>query len=171
ASCYRGASILRGYEVTHSRFIDEIRAANIVHFAGHALNVPDRPLDSALIVAPDKGVASVAASDIMQLHLNHILLVFLSTCRSAESGGRRDGVQNLATAFLVAGAPTIVASISDVEDQSARRLATAFHSKFATSDDAASALHEAAVQSGDYREHPSTFRMYVLGGSRRFVGH
>jgi len=151
--------------------LDEIRDANVVHFAGHGVSVPDRPLESALVVAPAGDASCVTASDIVPLRLEHVALVFLSTCGSASGARQRDGVQNLVTAFLAAGAPTVVASMDEVEDRSAGSFAMAFHRHFANSRDAASALRDATRELELKRQNRADVRIFVIGGTRDFLAH
>jgi CHAT domain-containing protein len=68
-------------------------------------------------------------SDILQLDLSHAWLVVLSACETAISNvrDRVDEVQGLHTAFLMAGAPTVVGSLWSVSDLSTALLMKRLH--------------------------------------------
>jgi CHAT domain-containing protein len=67
-------------------------------------------------------------------------LVVLSACRSGRGRITGDGVAGFTRAFISAGARTVVASLWDAPDESARRLMTTFYRRLAAGDDKADAL-------------------------------
>jgi CHAT domain-containing protein/tetratricopeptide (TPR) repeat protein len=87
-------------------------------------------------------------SDILQLDLSHTSLIVLSACESAVSDYRDvvDEVQGLHTAFLIAGAPTVVGSQWSVSDLSTALLMKRFHENLYTREmGKAGALREAQI--------------------------
>ena len=97
----------------------EPRQFQFIHFAAHATASTDRPLESAVILAPDANGFSLTGQRIVQLPLA-AELVTVSSCNSA---GRRyyagEGLVGLAWAFLRAGARRVVAAQWDVNDSAA----------------------------------------------------
>ncbi|HVR40502.1 MAG TPA: CHAT domain-containing protein, partial [Thermoanaerobaculia bacterium] len=114
AASYTRSRVLTDRKATPQRLRLELPSASIIHFAGHALARPERPLDSVLVLASDGITDEISASEISRLDLHRTRLVFLSACRSGLPTRASDGVQNLAAAFLIAGVPTIVATTTDV---------------------------------------------------------
>jgi CHAT domain-containing protein len=147
-AAYGGGRVLEGPEATPPQVLAELSRANIVHFAGHSVAPPYDGSASALLLAPAGSQATLTAADIARFSLPALRLVVLSSCRSAIPGSAGDGVENLATAFLVAGAPSVIAASWDLDDQSAETLAVNIHRQYATDGDAASAFRDAVHSLG-----------------------
>jgi tetratricopeptide (TPR) repeat protein len=163
AAAYSNVLVLSGSAATPVRVREEMRRSAIIHYAGHALARPRRPLDSILLLASD-GEQELSASSIARLDLRHTNLVFLSACRSGITGDKNDGVQSLATAFLIAGVPAVVATTADIDDESAVRFAERFHTEYRLSGDASRAFQSAI------RSAPEILRsMILIGGSKSLV--
>jgi tetratricopeptide (TPR) repeat protein len=163
AALYDDVSLIVGEDATPSRLEEQMPRAAIIHYAGHALALIRRPGDSILVLAPDAG-PDLTASRIARLDLRRTQLVFISACRSGAPSAKNDGVQSLATAFLLAGVPAIVASADDVDDQLAARFATVFHAEYRTSRDASKAFQ---VALNALPQAPPS--MTLIGGSRSIV--
>jgi len=144
ASVYGDARLVTGAKATRAEVTAAFLHADIVHFAGHAIAPRYDSSASALLVAPDGRDATLTALDIARMHLEKTRLVVLSACRSAVAGDVGDGVENLATAFLVAGAPSVVGSSWDIDDREAADLALRFHREYRIDRDAARAFRDAA---------------------------
>jgi len=101
----------------------------VVHFAAHGVSDEMEPDRTALVLAPggesDDGLWQ--AREIQRTRLNADVVV-LSAC---ETGSGRlqgqEGVMNLARAFLIAGARSVVASLWDVDDRSTATLMESFY--------------------------------------------
>jgi CHAT domain-containing protein/Tfp pilus assembly protein PilF len=93
-----------------------------IHFAAHATANTEKPLESAVILAPDANGFSLSGDKIVQVPLA-AELVTVSSCNSA---GRRnyagEGLVGLAWAFLGAGARRVVAAQWEVNDAAAPRV-------------------------------------------------
>jgi CHAT domain-containing protein/tetratricopeptide (TPR) repeat protein len=141
ARLYPTSTILTGQEATRERFMAAASAADIIHFAGHAVADGANASMSEMLLASDGASSTLTAADIARWTLTHSRLVFLSACDSAAPGTRGDGVENLADAFLVAGVPTVIAAPWAVDDATALGIAQDFHTTFRATGDAAEALH------------------------------
>ncbi len=97
----------------------------LIHFTAHAVANADSPLDSAIILAPDRRDAfKLYARDVIEYPLK-AELVTVSGCRSA--GARSfagEGLIGFAWAFLKAGAQSVIAGLWDVDDRSTAQTMT-----------------------------------------------
>jgi CHAT domain-containing protein len=125
---------LTGPEVTRDRFLSELPASDVLHFAGHAQPNRQRPELSRLYLAPSPSDPSgdLFARDIEELSLKRTRLVVLAACESAlGSAVRGEGVLGLARGFLYAGVPQVVATLWRIDDRASVALFEAFHSNVA----------------------------------------
>jgi CHAT domain-containing protein len=146
---YPRARRLEGREATRERFLAELAKADVVHFAGHALANPEYPLLSRLLLAPDaksRATGAVLAREINSLHLPRTRLVVLAACSTAAGQTRRgEGALSLARPFLVAGVPSVVGTLWDIDDEVAGEIFVEFHRGVRESGDVAKALQAAQV--------------------------
>ena len=130
----------------------QVRAAapdrSILHFAGHSVIRDDRPMDSFLALAGEAadpaGDGRLTAFEIYGLHLDASLVV-LSACRSAGGKVTGDGVVGLVRAFLYAGAPSVIASVWDLPDETAPWLFERFYRAGGGRQDSGAALRVAQL--------------------------
>ena len=103
----------------------------ILHFAVHGVSSEQFPGKSALVMAPDPTLREdglFEAWEISRLRL-HSDLVVLSACDTGLGHLLEiEGVSNLASSFLVAGAKTVVASLWSADDYFTRTLMKQFYS-------------------------------------------
>ena len=113
---------------------EELRYANVAHFATHYQIDPTSTLSSRLLLAPEVGnwshtqLAELNSGTIYQMDLAHVRLVILAACQTGieqEFGG--EGPIGFARSFLVAGVPVVVASLWPVDSDSTAELMIAFH--------------------------------------------
>jgi CHAT domain-containing protein len=117
----------------------------IIHIAAHGVSDATEPDRAGLVLAPgapnEDGFWQ--AREIVQSRLNADAVV-LSAC---ETGSGRlqgqEGVMNLARAFLVAGARSVVASLWAVDDRSTTTLMESFYTHLKTGSTVSAALREA----------------------------
>lgn len=170
AAMYRDANVLRGTQVTKERLQSAMERARIVHFAGHAAENAVNRRDSRLLLASDRAAGDLTATDVSAMKLDRAPLVYLSACRSASASGKSDGIDNMALAFLVAGAPSVIASHWDIDDEAAASIAESFHRHLLQSGDAASALKDAADIAGTHSKRLAAGAgLAVIGGTPRLV--
>ncbi len=96
---------------------------DVLHFATHSVVDADDPFQSFLALSEGR---RLTAGEIYDLNTKPSLVV-LSACRSAAGQVSADGVLGLTRAFFYAGAASIIASVWEVPDQTAPRLAAALY--------------------------------------------
>ncbi len=135
----------------------------VVHFAGHAEADDQLPWRSGLHLGTAGGGADsmLAAIDIATSRLGSPLVV-LSGCESAGGRARSgEGVAGLTSAFLAAGAKTVVATLWPVDDATTARLMARFYDELARGRTTGEAL--AAAQRWT-REQPATAHPFHWAG-------
>lgn len=167
AAQHKRALIITGDDATQLRVEQAIRTNAIVYFAGHGI-AGRTPADAALILAD----GTLSAFEIARQRLTSTHLAVLTACRSAAPGSRGDGPESIASAFLIAGVPTVVASAWPVADDSASTFAAAFHRALLGLGDAALALRESVVvrDTAGRPRSPAAWAVFsVTGGSPALV--
>jgi len=132
-------------QATESALVKQIGEYEIVHLATHALSDKQSSMLSAIVLADEPhfatrttaaakttdGIAldgALHAQEVYNLKPERTRLVVLSSCRSGLGDERRnEALGGLAQAFLVAGVPAVVASLWDIDDDSAAGLMEKFH--------------------------------------------
>jgi CHAT domain-containing protein len=105
-------------------FREDIAAADVVHFVGHA-DEPDAAAGGALLIADNQ---RLDARDIASLRLPHTRAVVLAACATARGHARPgDANVSLARAFLAAGAPSVVATLWPIDDRAAAEFFPRLH--------------------------------------------
>ena len=161
--------VLSGSHVTKERIVQTLGGAAVLHFAGHGVTDAARAAESRLLINARGPEDDLTADVIASLNLGSMELAYLSACRSGTSGGRSDGIENLALAFVVAGVPAVVASRWDVADDSAADVAIRFHRSFSHVGDPAAALHETLRSAASLRDFTEAAALTVIGGSASLV--
>jgi CHAT domain-containing protein len=140
-SLYPQRLILSRGQATESALARQIGNYEIVHLATHAVSDQQSSMLSTIFLAGESDSASegqnpervasdgaLRAHEIYRLKPERTRLVVLSSCRSGLGDrSRNEAMGGLAQAFLIAGVPTVVASLWDVDDESAARLMERFH--------------------------------------------
>ncbi|HKD18807.1 MAG TPA: CHAT domain-containing tetratricopeptide repeat protein, partial [Thermoanaerobaculia bacterium] len=146
----RGSKVYVGGEASETRFKQErLDSYRIVHLATHGLSNQDNPGRAALLLAASPGDQEdglLQAREISSLALGNALVV-LSGCETAR--GRilsGEGVQSLARAFFVAGAPSVVASLWNVRDEATEKLMTGFYRRLSLGQSKEEALRGAKLE-------------------------
>jgi CHAT domain-containing protein len=119
----------------------------IIHIAAHGIGNEAEPDRAALLLAPgnDSEDGLWQSREIRQTRLNADLVV-LSACDTGT--GRlegQEGIMNLARAFLIAGAKSIVASLWQVDDRSTATLMSFFYEHLAAGLQVREALRQAQL--------------------------
>jgi CHAT domain-containing protein len=140
-SFYPRRLILNRREATESALAQQIGNYEIVHLATHALSDQKSSMLSTIFLAgesdtategqnPDRAAfdGALRVHEIYRLKPERTRLVILSSCRSGLGDrSRNEAIGGLAQAFLIAGVPTVIASLWDVDDDSTARLMEKFH--------------------------------------------
>ncbi len=139
---------MAGPAASERAFRAAVGDARVVHVAAHAVVSDKDPTSAFLAFGRDTGAGAqpdgngdgrLTAADIYDLRVSADLVV-LSACRSGRWRITGDGVAGFTLAFISAGARTVVASLWDAPDESARRLMRTFYARLAAGDDKADAL-------------------------------
>lgn len=131
-------------------------APGILHIAAHATVDEEAPWQAQIVLGDVLTASAIVRSRIESR------LVVLSTCGSAR--GRMlpgEGVQGLASAFLVAGVPAVVASLWPVDGADTRLLMRRFYDALARGCTVAEALRRAQEE---VRSDPATRHPFHWGG-------
>jgi CHAT domain-containing protein len=165
--------LLKNESATREAFLREAGRHSIVHVSAHALLNPDHPHLSLLLLASDGegDPGTLTAAEIESLSLPETQLVFLASCRSGGGSLASEGVLSLARSFLAAGAPEVVSSLWNLDDQSAATLMLEFYTRILAGADAQKALQQMQLaalrgpgESGSLRVWAA---LQILTGKRR----
>lgn len=131
---YSTPRILLKRKATRESIMRDLPLVDVAHFAAHYQIDPRSRLASKLVLAPGPGdhahsqAPGLSSAEIYRMHLAHTKLVVLSACTTGiegQFGG--EGPIGFARAFLVAGAPVVVASLWPVDSDATAELMIAFH--------------------------------------------
>jgi hypothetical protein len=123
------------------RYVLAEAACSLLHYAGHAAIDPEHPGSSALVMGPQR----LPAETIMELERSHAsgLCVCLAACTTHLTERAFDESLTLSTAFLLAGASTVVGSLWRIKDASTAILMFMVHRGMSQGLPPADALHRA----------------------------
>ena len=142
------AAMLGGQAITGSagkreRLFQQAGDARYLHISCHGEFDPDTPLASSLHLAPGETLTAQQVLDGLRLDCD---LVTLSACESGLSKVRRgDELMGLVRAFMVAGAPAVVATLWRVDERSTRLLMERFYRELSSGADPATALRRSQL--------------------------
>lgn len=136
-----------GAQATKSAYRNLASKYSVLHLATHGLISEERPMDSALVLAPegnDDGLLTV--KDILSMPPLKAKLVVLSACQTGRGKITGDGVVGLSRAFIIAGAPSVVVSQWNVDDVMTEYQMGEFYKAFLAGKSKVAALREAQVK-------------------------
>jgi CHAT domain-containing protein len=167
------ATVYTGRTATEARVRAEAPRFDILHFATHGVVDPVSPMYSRLILSTDDAASDgmLEAGEISRLSLRADLVV-LSACDTARAGeGAGEGLIGIAWAFMVAGCPRTVATLTKVDSLAARELMVSFHRRMSADRmrGSAAALRDAqlAMLADRRHAHPFYWASFVLIGADR----
>jgi len=131
ATIFQNTRIIAGRYATKAAFLRAADEFDLIHFGGHALENPEFPLLSQLILAPasdgrDRGV--LYFRELLGRRFRRSQIVVLAACGTAKgevSSG--EGSLSLARPFLAGGVPAVVASLWAVDDQATTQFFARFY--------------------------------------------
>jgi CHAT domain-containing protein/Tfp pilus assembly protein PilF len=137
-----------GAEATESLLYRLDGKYDLVHIGAHAAYDAEHPLFSRIALAKGgdfDGSLDVAEilSDVNLSGVNLIVLSACGTARGARSGG--DEIVGLTRAVLYAGAPGVIATLWDIDDEAAAELMNTFYRSLLDGAAAVDALREAQL--------------------------
>jgi CHAT domain-containing protein len=149
---------------TYTRFWTTAPGSAIIHLAGHIHYDGTDPLASGMPLA---GGRWLRASD-LYLHYGELAgsTVVLSGCESARVGLAGNDVLGLTSAFLYAGATTLVAGLWKVDDVATAVLMQAFYQPFLEGKAPSQSLQAAQLQflqQPDHK-HPYYWAPFTVNG-------
>ncbi|MEO8624604.1 MAG: CHAT domain-containing protein, partial [bacterium] len=160
-----GTTIRAGDRALESTFKREAATYDVLHFATHAVVDEWSGARAALVLTAGEGDDGLLDSgEIAGLHLNASLVV-LSACRTV--GGEvlaGEGVRGLTTAFLQAGARTVVATSWRVNDRAVVPLVSEFYDGLARGVPAGAALRHARLAAMRRGAPASTWGAFTIVG-------
>jgi CHAT domain-containing protein len=142
-----GSVELLGNDATETRLKKEpLKRFAIIHLAVHGFADPKDPQRAALMLAPDPSRDEdgfLQPREISQLPIAAKLVV-LSACSTGvgQSLGQ-EGIANLARAFLLAGASSVLTTLWTVGDTGSSRLMAEFYRNLHAGEEVATALRDA----------------------------
>lgn len=149
----------------------------VVHFATHGIlnaTVPKMSYIQLSKITPDAAPESfqLTAREIWGLPLEKVDLVTLSACETAlaeDSPLAGNDLTTLARAFSDAGAPTVVATLWSVADESTKVWMVEFYSQLAAGKPKGEAFHAAQLKLLNTKEysHPYYWAPFILMGDWR----
>ncbi len=160
---FRGVSRPRPAELAVTDEIPGVWLADhaVIHLAAHARLDEQRPWNSYLELTTRGDSLVLRASDVARLHLGARLAV-LSSCASAGAQVvAGEGMLGLATGFLSAGVPAVIATLWPVDDATTARLMGDFYEALATGAPAIDALARAQARC---RQNPATRHPFYWAG-------
>lgn len=132
--------LLLGAPATASRIRAESQNASVLHLAVHGVFDPRRPLESALLLAPEPGREDglLPAWQVFQdWRLPGTRLVVLSACDTGLGGDfGAEGQLGLSRAFRFAGAGQVIATLWRIDDGATVELMADFYARWAGREDA-----------------------------------
>lgn len=122
-----GGQVLAGPLPKKAALYSQAANYRLLHFSCHGDFVPEKPLASALHLAPGEALSALDVLKHLRLRCD---LVTLSACESGLSRVRRgDELVGLVRAFMHAGAQALVSTLWRVDERSTRVLMEEFYKK------------------------------------------
>ena len=164
---YVRPDVFTGQTATAQRFCELAPAADVVHFAGHAVVNVREPYASALICASTHDFpGALTARAIAHMRFRSTRAVVLAACKTMT--GRRtaiEGVPTLARAFVVGGVPAVIGTLWDVEDSQATAITSPLHERLGRGIAPAEALQAVQVVAIQGKQPVSSWSAFSLMGS------
>lgn len=150
SSAVGGSDLFMGFDATRDRLLNtNLSDYRVVHLATHGFLDPERPELSSLVFSRYDQTGkqideSIRMHDIYSMKLNADLVV-LSACQTGTGKEiKGEGVMGLNTAFLQAGARSVVSTLWQVEDNAANQLMKEFYGRMVSDGMSPSAALRAA---------------------------
>lgn len=148
ATQYADVRRLARERATAAAFAREAAAADVIHFVGHSV-ASSGALDPGylLLKGGDAGDGRLDVKRIAALRLPQTSLVVLAACATAAGEIRStEGTISVARAFLAAGVPSVVATLSPIADEDAADFFPRFHQNLVRGASPAEALRQTQLE-------------------------
>ncbi|HYC62928.1 MAG TPA: CHAT domain-containing protein [Thermoanaerobaculia bacterium] len=123
---------------TVANFEKNAAAADVIHFAGHAIAPNDGSI--AALVSSEGSPVLLSANDIAAMRLRNTRVVILAACSTDAS------TSSLARAFVHAGVPSVVGTLWPIEDAAASQFFPRFHEYLVRGESPADALRATQLE-------------------------
>jgi CHAT domain-containing protein len=159
-----GATLLKRKEAQESKIRELGPQASVLHFATHGKFNAERPLESALLLASGGGEdGTLTAGEIFGLGLPGNLVV-LSACETGLGQlATGDEILGLTRAFMYAGAPQLIATLWEIDDQATSELMDHLYTHLGK-ESAPAALRAAQLKVRSRYPHPFYWAGFVAHG-------
>ena len=141
---------------------------DVVHLACHGLFNESAPQLSHLALTPDqKNDGKLEMHELFDLDWRGVSLVTMSACSSGKGKlGAGDDLVGLTRGFMFAGAPSILCSLWDVDDEATRALMVSFYKNYLGGMSKPEALRRAQISMMNNKKwsHPYYWSAFVLFG-------
>ncbi|HAZ48286.1 MAG TPA: Fis family transcriptional regulator [Cyanobacteria bacterium UBA11369] len=156
-----------GDKATKVDIVQQMPKARLIHLATHGLlnDIHKSGIPGAIALAPsDNDNGYLTSSEILDLDLNAELVV-LSACETGKGNITGDGVIGLSRCLFLAGVPSVIVSLWEVQDRSTKELMTNFYQNLQKGMNKAQALREAILTAMEtYRNCPNFWAAFTLIG-------
>jgi CHAT domain-containing protein len=125
---FEKSTLAYGRMLTRERFIEEARGVNLLHYNGHAYLEASERKNRALVLEPtvsNNGLLSVM--DVFELQLKVALVVLLACASGEEDIAPNDDPLGMISAFIYAGAASVIATLWPTQTSDARAFAERFY--------------------------------------------
>ncbi|MCX6560722.1 MAG: CHAT domain-containing protein [Candidatus Aminicenantes bacterium] len=142
----------------------------VVHFAAHGLVDDQKPMRSAIVLAPGAGPYAdglLQAREVLDLRLESDLVV-LSACRTGLGRLLRgEGIEGLNRAFFAAGASAVLMTLWSVSDAAGVPLMDRFYRRLRSAESVAASLRAAKIEmiGSPAFAHPYYWAGYIAAGA------
>lgn len=159
-----GAKLFLRESATRDTFVRNAGLFGRIHIAAHAKFFADKPLESAILFAPSGGNnGMVTVRDLYRLRMDADLVV-LSACETGMSKVHKgDELVGLIRGFLYGGSRSIIATLWEIEDESASLFSTTLYDNLAKMDKP-SALRNAVLTVKKKFPHPLFWAPFMFTG-------
>src|SRR6266536_580245 len=123
-----GSSTTSGREVTREAFLQRSNGINLLHYHGHAYLEASERKDRALVLEPappDTGLFTVM--DLFELQLHSAVVMLLACASGEEDVAPNDDPLGLLSAFMYAGASSVLATLWPTQTSDARNFSEKFY--------------------------------------------
>lgn len=144
---YYGNECFSEYNATESNFLNHRQDYNIIHFGTHGLLNDQSPLFSSLVLVKDSIEDGYLHTYEIYKETIDAKMAVLAACSSglgALSTG--DGVKSLAQAFLKAGVPSVLMTLSDVDEKATSSILESFYTHLKRGKSKSEALRAAKLE-------------------------
>ncbi|HEV7486703.1 MAG TPA: CHAT domain-containing protein [Thermoanaerobaculia bacterium] len=141
AAIYQRPSVLLRENATAAAFCRDAANADVIHFATHGVAPMSGRMKPALLLAGSR----LDSGQIEALRLPHTSVALLAACSSARGPIRSEGTISVSRAFLVAGVPSVIATLWSIDDAEAARFFPVVHKYLVRGISPARSLRDAQV--------------------------